>query len=81
MWTVLHHLQSRTEDYTKQVHMHLYRVTRHLCRLHMHWYGEILPLTPWAEFTKGLKSKICLTSKIKVLNVKNFIIKLRENLV
>ena len=33
-------------------------------------------------FTKGLKLKICLKSKIKVtfLNVKNFVIKLRQNL-
>ena len=32
-----------------------------------------------AGFTKGLKSKICLKSKIKVLTVKNFVIKLRQN--
>ena len=31
-------------------------------------------------FTKGLTSKICLKSKMKVLNVKNFVIKLRQNL-
>ena len=31
-------------------------------------------------FTKGLKSKICLKSKIKVLNVKNFVIKWRQSL-
>ena len=35
---------------------------------------------PGAGFTKGLKSKICLKSKIKVLIVKNFVIKLRQNL-
>ena len=35
---------------------------------------------PGAGFTKGLKSRICLKSKIKVLNVKNFVIKLRHNL-
>ena len=32
-----------------------------------------------AGFT-GLQSKICLKSNIKVLNVKNFVIKLRQNL-
>ena len=33
---------------------------------------------PGAGFTKGLK--ICLKSKIKVLNVKNFVMKLRQSL-
>ena len=35
---------------------------------------------PGVGFTKGLKSKICLKSKIKVLNFKNFVKKLRQNL-
>ena len=35
---------------------------------------------PGVGFTKGLKSKICLKSKIKVLNVKKFVVKLRQNL-
>ena len=33
-----------------------------------------------AGFTKGLKCKICLKYKIKVLNVNTFVIKLRQNL-
>ena len=35
--------------------------------------------SPGVGFTKGLKSKICLKSKLKVLNVKNFVMKLKQN--
>ena len=34
-------------------------------------------LKPWAGFTKGIMSKFCLNSKIKILNIEILVKKLR----